>query len=227
MKSQLADFLSLIYPRTCFYCGEALTKTEEHLCLPCELNLPVSSSLSNKNELLTKFSYIPSVSAAFAYLEYKQEGMSQKLVQGIKYQGKRKLGKWLGGRFARIIQKQLLTNIDLILPLPIHKRRERARGYNQSEVICEGMAEVLDLPMVTDCIRRAIHTKTQTKKKKLDRWENMESVFEVTNPDAIESRNILILDDVITTGATMGMFCQELAKYQPNSIIVTALAAGK
>lgn len=227
MKSQLADFISLIYPRVCLHCRKPLSRAEEFLCLPCELSLPKSTYLTNKEDLCKKFAFQPKVIAAYAYLDFNKFGIAQKLVHNLKYQGKKDLGTWLGARFGRDLSKQDHAPFDLLIPSPLHANRQRHRGYNQSTCLAQGMSEPLSLPVCEDAVARTKETTTQTKKSKLKRWENMESVFTVTKPKEIEGRHILLVDDVITSGATIGMLCDELAKENPASISVAALAAGK
>ena len=226
MKSQLSDFLSLLYPKVCLNCNCGLTKEEEHLCLTCELSLPKSQYLTNKAELLKKFAFQPKVIDAYAYLDFIKEGIVQKLIHGLKYQGKQSLGVWLGQRFGEEM-KSRLDQIDLIIPIPLHANRMRTRGYNQSDRIAEGIGESMGIPVDTKTIIRAKETTTQTRKDKLNRWENIHSVFGVLDPEQVNQKNLLIVDDVITTGATLGTFCDEVAKYEPNSLTISALAAGK
>ncbi len=227
MKSQLADFLSLIYPRVCIHCSKPLSRTEEFLCLSCELSLPKSTYLTNKDELCKKFAFQPKVIAAFAFLDFNKFGIAQKLVHNLKYQGKKELGVWLGSKFGKELDKIEHVPFDAVIPSPLHPNRLRQRGYNQSTCLAQGLSGVLGVDIDEDLVARTRETTTQTKKSKLKRWENMEAVFEVKRPDEIGGRNLLLVDDVITSGATIGMLCDALAKENPASITVAALAAGK
>lgn len=227
MKSQLADFISLLYPRVCINCNKGLTKKEEHLCLTCELNLPKSTYLTKKGELLKKFIFQPKVTGAYAYLDYIKEGIVQKLIYGLKYGGKQELGVWLGRNFGKEIVIEANRPLDLILPVPLHQNRLRTRGYNQSDRIAEGLGHALNVAVGNTVAIRDKETSTQTQKTKISRWENMHSVFKVIDPECVNKKNILIVDDVITTGATLGVFCDEVAKHEPTSLTIAALAAGK
>lgn len=230
MKSQLADFISLMYPRVCINCNQGLTKNEIHLCLSCDLSLPKSPHLTNKGELLNKFAFQPKVTGAYAYLDYIKDGITQKLIRALKYDGKQELGFWLGQRFGVEIKKLLNQSdwsADLIIPIPLHSKRLRTRGYNQSDRIAEGIGQSLEVKVDLTSSIRSKETSTQTKKAKLSRWESMKSVFEVVESERINGKNILVIDDVITTGATLGGFCDEVAKHQPTSLMIAALAAGK
>ena len=227
MKSQLVDFISLLYPRVCINCNKGLTKNEEHLCLSCELSLPKSQHLTNKGELLKKFAFQPKVTGAYAYWDYMKEGIVQKLIYGLKYGGKQDLGVWLGRRFGNEIKGVMGQCVDLIVPIPLHSKRLQRRGYNQSDRIAEGVGEALHVSVGIDVAIRYKETTTQTHKARINRWKNMHSVFKVIDPESVNLKNILIVDDVITTGATLGVFCDELAKHDPTSLTIAALASGK
>ena len=227
MKSQLADFASLLYPRVCINCNKGLTKTEEHLCLSCELSLPKHQHGTNKDQLLKKFAFQPKVTEAYAYLDYTKDGIVQKLIQGLKYHGKQNLGVWLGMQFGNEIVKMIKDPMDLILPVPLHAKRLRTRGYNQSDRIAEGIGQALGVSTGLKVAIRNKETMTQTKKAKISRWENMQSVFTIVDFKKVEAKNVLVIDDVITTGATLGTFCDEIAKHNPASLIIGAIAAGK
>lgn len=227
MKSQLADFISLLYPRTCYTCDKSLTSAEKFLCLGCELNLPKWETSANKAELLKKFAHQPKVTESFALMSYMKSGMAQQLIQGIKYKGKKDLGIWLGEKLGLQLQKTIIKPFDLIIPVPLHRSRQKQRGYNQSDLIARGISTVMDVDMSTTAVARVKKTNTQTKKAKTDRWTSMDEVFEVINANELDGKVILIVDDVITTGATTGRLCDQIAKTDAQELIIAALAAGK
>ena len=228
MNSQISDFVSLIFPRVCVHCSRALTRKEEFLCLECELGLPKRSGWANKEQLLKKFAFQPKVTGAYAYLEFIKEGVVQKLIHQLKYQGKKELGIWLGRKYGTELKPIInSSSIDVIIPSPLHRNRIRQRGYNQSEQIAIGLSESLDTPIDSKAVTRVQETTSQTRKSRVKRWENMEKVFEVRNTEAVEGKNVLLIDDVITSGATIGMLCDEIAQKNPNTITIAALAAGK
>ena len=227
MFSQWTDFISLLFPQVCCNCEKPLTSKEDYLCLSCELDLPRSMSLSFQDSLLKKFSFISNVTHAFSYLYYYEGGVSQKLVHSVKYCGKKRLGRWLGIKFGTIIKEEMDLAVDLIIPVPIHHKRQKQRGYNQSEIISQGISEVLNVKLSSDSIYRKINTKSQTKKSWLLRWETMEKVFEVNRPDMLQNQNVMLFDDVITTGATIGLLAEEVSKCNPKSIILASLATSK
>lgn len=227
MKSQLADFVSLIYPRTCIVCNQSLTSAEKHLCLGCELNIPKWELSANKADLKKKFAYQPQVIEVFAFMNYLKGGMAQKLIHALKYLGKKDLGVWLGEEFGKSVKTRVHDSVDLIIPVPLHSSRLKQRGYNQSDLIAKGLSKSLEIDFSDSVVERTKKTNTQTKKAKTDRWSSMDSVFAVCKPRAIENQRIMIIDDVVTTGATTGRLCDEIAKCNPKAITVAALAVGK
>src|SRR5690606_10554592 len=127
----------------------------------------------------------------------------QQLMHQFKYKKNREIGFYLGKIMGETIRKSGRFAVDALVPLPLFASREKKRGYNQSAVLCDGMAESLKLPVLKDVIIRSHHTETQTRKGRIDRWQNMEGKFELVRPKAIEGKHLLLVDDVITTGATL------------------------
>jgi ComF family protein len=197
------------------------------LCLGCELNIPKWDLSANKADLEKKFAYQPRVSAAFAFMNYLKGGMAQKLIHALKYLGKKDLGIWLGEEFGKSLKTRVHGSVDLIVPVPLHRSRLKQRGYNQSDLIAKGLSNSLDIEFSDSTVERVKKTNTQTKKVKTDRWSSMDSVFSVSEPGRIDGQNIMIIDDVITTGATTGRLCDEIAKCNPKYITIAALAVGK
>jgi ComF family protein len=224
MLRLLHDFFNLIYPRVCFLCNRSLMRTEEHICLGCQLDLPVLLNDPQNPTLLKKFSFQPKVTGAWAYLEYIKGGMAQQLIHAIKYKQRDDLAIWLGRSMGKKWKSVGIHLPDFIVPLPLHISRQRQRGYNQSERIAIGVAEALDVSVRSDLVQRVKRTETQTKKSKVGRWQNIEEVFEVNSPEEFQGKRIMVLDDVITTGATLGMLCDVLAEHAPREILVAALA---
>lgn len=201
------ELLNLFYPNLCLLCEAALVDGEEQLCARCLCRLPYTRFADPVNNpvahlLIDKEKIV----SATAYLRFEQGSRVQRLIHALKYHGNKKLG-YLLGRYAAL---ELLrtdasfAEADLILPVPLHPRKHRKRGYNQSEWIARGIASVLDIPVCTTAVRRDVMTESQTRKTGYDRWTNVDAVFSVSDPDGIKGRHVLVVDDVITTGATAG-----------------------
>lgn len=221
----LSDFLSLIYPATCLKCNQTLISAENFICTSCKVDLPVTNDHFNpENELFQKFAYEPLVKSASAYLYYNEEGVAQKLIHALKYEGKNQVGNLLGEMYGKSIAD--LFRPDIIIPIPIHTKKLRRRGYNQSLGIAEGFAEHFEKAEVReDLISRVKYTETQTRKNKLSRWLNVENIYSVIKED-LTGKVVVVVDDVVTTGATIGMLCSKLKEANVSSIHIICAARG-
>ena len=146
-------------------------------------------------------------------------------MHSLKYKGNTEVGENLGKLLGHRLQKSsLYSKIDLIIPVPLHPKKEKKRGYNQSECIANGLAEVLQTPVDTNCLTRIKATDSQTKKGRYTRYENMEEVFSLVQPSAIADKHVLLVDDVITTGATLEACANALLKKGASQISIAAIA---
>ena len=220
----LRDFISLIFPNTCLNCRQSLLSEEKYLCTSCKIDLPLTNDhLNPQNELFQKFAFEPKIKSASAFLYLQKGGVSQKLLYEIKYRGKSDLATSLGNWYGEIIEA---LSVDFILPVPLHKSKLKKRGFNQSEKIAEGLNLFLQSEIKINLIQRIKITGTQTRKSKIDRWKNMINVFSETFED-LEGKSVLVVDDVITTGATIGMLCQRLSEANVAAIHLLSIARGR
>lgn len=223
----LEDFVDLIFPRVCLGCNTILLHQEEHVCMKCRLSLPKTNYHGYQdNPLYQKFVYEAKVSRVTAYLHFYKGGIAQKIIHELKYRSNPEPAEILSRLFARDLVKAEWKP-DLILPIPIHQSKLKVRGYNQSEKIALVMADEFKVPVITQAIIRRVKTTSQTRKSKVERWINIESVYEVISADHINNRSILIVDDVLTTGATIGELVDLLVKSGAREIMIATLAAGK
>jgi ComF family protein len=199
------DFMSLIYPRRCEACGNALYQHEEFICSFCHVSLPRSNyHLLPENEILRLLAGRVPLKHASSVFVYEKKGRVQGMLHAIKYQDQKELGAYLGRLYASgQSEKEVFKGVDVIVPIPLHRKKLRSRGYNQSEWFARGLSEALEKPLDTSSLVRVAHTATQTRKKKYERWENVEGIFKLLNPGAFAGRHVLLVDDVITTGATI------------------------
>ncbi len=226
VKTLVKDFFFLLYPRHCIACDEALVASEAHICTSCLYNLPKTwYHYSDENPLAKMFWGRIDLEQAAAFLFY-DKGMSvQRFIHEIKYRSNKELGNYLGRLYASDLSKfGVYKNADYLVPVPLHPKKEKDRGYNQSEIIAQGMSTVLGVPVNTTNLRRKVHTESQTKKNKLQRWENVRDIFELTTPHAFDNKHILLIDDVITTGATIESCA--MALHAAKNIRITALSLG-
>ncbi|WP_298551922.1 ComF family protein [uncultured Parabacteroides sp.] len=201
----LNDLLNLFYSRLCLLCQTPLVKGEEHICLHCSNHLPYTHFTDMEtNPVCRLFEGKVSFVAATALLHFTKGGSGQKLIHSLKYHGNKKLGYELGRMAATAYRETgLFDTVDLLLPVPLHPKRMRQRGYNQSEWIARGIQSVIGIPVDTSSLSRIKKTESQTRKQIFERSENVEDIFRLSNADALKNKHVLLLDDVITTGSTI------------------------
>lgn len=223
------DFLALVFPVTCAVCKTSLYVFEDHLCRKCEANLPVTSYhlIPETSDLKTKILGLVEVENVMAYLKYSKKGVSQILLHQLKYKNKPGLGTALGRLYGRLLAENgYLERWDGIVAVPLHREKLRRRGYNQSECFAEGLAESLSIPQLY-VLRRNYNTTTQTRKTRIQRWENVSDVFELVESEFISGRRILLVDDVMTTGATLAACANVIRNANPTRLDLAVIAAGK
>lgn len=219
-----SDFISLIFPQNCVNCKQSLISEEKFLCTVCKIDLPYTNDHDDfENALKQKFVFEQKIQTASSYLYFYQGGVAQKLLHELKYKGKKEIGTLLGRWYAKDLSK---LEFDLIIPVPLHKSKLSRRGYNQSDAIAEGIADVLGKVVDRSLISREIATMTQTKKSKVERWATLENVYSEVKVD-LSDLSVLVIDDVITTGATVGMLCSRLANADVKAIHIASIARGK
>ncbi|MBX0291772.1 ComF family protein [Hymenobacter sp. HSC-4F20] len=207
LPTMLADFIGLLFPQVCLACQEPLARGEDHLCTACRAQLPYTDYHRlppADNPLARRFWGKLPVQHAFSYLRFQKHGRVQHLLHQLKYRGQQEVGRVLGRWFGQeLAQAGFGPEFDLILPVPLHARKLASRGYNQADSFAEGLAASLGCPWSAHGLRRLTQTESQTRKSRLQRWQNVAEVFEVADPATVAGRRILIVDDVLTTGATL------------------------
>ena len=222
----LADTWNVIFPDLCLACEQPLTSGEKIICLSCQLELPKTDYHTFPDNPVAKHFWgkIP-VEFATALYHFHKSTRIQHLLHQLKYKGRKDVGVQLGKLFGYTLQKvDAVKNIDMITSVPLHKDKELKRGYNQADAICEGLSEVLHIPFDKHAITRMKFSETQTKKGRLERWENVKEIFSVPDPARAEGKHILIIDDVITTGSTIEACAVEFLKYSGVKISIAAVA---
>lgn len=199
------DFVSLIFPNHCLSCNDSLVKGENLICTGCMLEMPrTNHHLDYSNSLKNRLSGRIQVEYVMALFKFSKSGRVQGLLHALKYKNHPELAVMLGNLYGeRMIDGNFSGVFDLIIPVPLHPSRKRKRGYNQSAKFAEGLSQKLQIPYSDDIMERTIKTDTQTRKSKLSRWQNINEVFRVKNAEAIKCKKILLVDDVVTTGATL------------------------
>jgi len=220
------DFISLLFPRLCNGCGEPLMKNEKLICTNCYIAIPRSNfHLETDNVVEKIFWGRCKLERAAAFSIYNKDSRIRKLVHNMKYRGVREIGLELGRMYGNDLAKsEFLKGVDLIIPVPLHPSKERKRGFNQSMEIAKGLSIATGIPIESGTLLRAPVRQTQTKLTRIDRWSNVEGIFYVKDPDKIANKHLLLVDDVITTGATIESCAAELLKGENTLVSVVALA---
>lgn len=205
IKPLANDLLHLFFPHNCEGCGTDILNDKSILCANCFLQLPETSFTGKHNNPVEKIFYGRiRIEHATALFYYSKDSMLQHLVTELKYHGNREIGLWIGRLMGQVFAtSKSFTTIDAIVPLPLNPIREKKRGYNQAGLIAEGIQQVWSKPVITDALTRKVFTETQTHKDRITRWQTMQGVFEVTAADQLASKHILLIDDIVTTGATL------------------------
>ncbi|MFN8206753.1 MAG: ComF family protein [Bacteroidales bacterium] len=200
----LDDFIALLYPRICAGCSATLYRQERWLCSRCLYHLPRTNFHRWRNNPVEMIFWgrVP-VQYATAGFYFHKKGRFQKIVHEFKYRGGKELGQELGRIIGYDLAGSCFTESSLIVPVPLHISKLRKRGYNQSECIARGLSEVMDRPLDLESLQRAVPSSTQTRKSRFERWKNVEEIFCLRNPECFSNQHVLLVDDVVTTGATL------------------------
>ncbi len=228
---QLAeDFVGLVYPKLCVVCNGHLLKTEQGFCFTCELELPRTYDELNPvaNPASRVFWGRFPVEAAASCFVFTGQGKVQELVHNLKYNGRKDAGIAAGFYYGNILKtiSPFLT-ADLIIPVPLHEDKLHKRGYNQATCIAQGLSEAMNVPYSEKILLRLKATSSQTRKSREQRWENVGEVFAVSAKNKLEGKHIVIVDDVVTTGATIEACVLPLLDIPGVKISVVSLAAAR
>lgn len=225
----LTDFVGLFFPEYCRGCSDALVYGEDLICTRCLLNLPRSDyHLEIENPFFNKFRGRIKVDCVIAYLKFVKGSSAQHLLHALKYKNQSEIGVALGRLYGSdLVNAGYKGKFDLIVPVPLHRMKRKRRGYNQSEEFGKGLAGVLGVPCCDDVLFRRIDTQTQTRKSKLNRWNNVSDVFLVKRRDAIQDKKVLLVDDVVTTGATLEACGASLLDAGSSSVSFACIAAAQ
>jgi ComF family protein len=220
------DFISLFYPRLCVICGELLVADEKHFCLECFLKLPKTNYHSNPdNRAIDRFAGKINLEKGASFLYYDKGGLTQKLIAEIKYRDNRNLGVWIGALLAKEwLSSGFFHNIDYLIPVPLHPKKERKRGFNQAEMIALGISQITGIRINTKNVVRRKANATQTKKNLFERWKNTKGLFEAKDIDFFNNKHVLIVDDVLTTGSTLEAVAQSILKAKNIKLSILSLA---
>jgi len=210
--SRLADTIA---PRACCVCHNRLAISEEVICASCNIRLPRTrfAASPRDNEMAQNFWIQTPVEKAAALFYYSPRSETANIIYDMKYHHRPEIGTFMGRQTAaEFMQHHFFDDIDVIVPVPISKKRRKQRGYNQSEMIAQGVSEVSGVPVDTTIVSRGIFVDSQTHKHRWGRLENVATAFHLDKPEAVKGKHVLIVDDIITTGATLIALANEIQK---------------
>jgi ComF family protein len=225
-RSYFADFVGLLFPQLCPACGESLMANEQIICTNCQYSLPLTNfHLQADNIVARQFWGKVNVQAAYALYYFTKGGKVQNLVHHLKYKGMQQIGHAAGSiAGAQLVKNEVFYSADVIIPVPLHKKRLKQRGYNQSTSFAEGLAQKLNAVVDDTSLIRTRATETQTKKGRFTRFENMQEVFIVIDPEKLKNKHILLVDDIVTTGSTLEACAVELLKIEGIKLSIATIA---
>ena len=220
------DFLGLLFPEICITCGDRVVSQDRFVCFRCWHDLPVTNyHFTTENKVAQIFWGRAMIENATSYFTYRKGSNYQKLIHGIKYKGFKELGFETGRKFGFVLSEaEHFRNADVIVPVPLHPKKQKMRGYNQSEWIARGMADSMNKTLSSGNLARKMFTATQTRKNRFERWQNVDGIFEVENPEAFAGKHILLVDDVVTTGSTLEACAFQLLKIENIKVSIATLA---
>ena len=222
----LKNLIHLFFPPVCSGCHSFLLTNETVICTNCRHHLPQTHHhLQTENEAFKKFyGRIPVIHVS-AFLYFHKKGMVQELIHNLKYRGHQEIGTQLGHWYAEALKNNpAINSVDVIVPVPIHKKRRHNRGYNQVDNFAKALSNELNIPVENDVLVRKIHSKTQSKKNLLGRMEGIDQVFDVVFAEKEHNKHFLLLDDVLTTGATLEACARAILKIPGAKISIVCMA---
>ncbi len=228
-RKYLKSLLELFYPNLCLCCAQRSLSQGQSFCIPCLHQFPLTNHFEmDDNELVQRFLGRVKLEAGMALLYNYKSGLVSGMIHQLKYKRNKFVGSELGILIGdKLKEKDNFIMPDYILPVPIHPKRRKKRGYNQSEIIGQSISTILNIPMLTDVLFKKISTTTQTKKSRVDRMNNIFKSFSVKNTEQLTGKHILIVDDVMTTGATIEACAESLKDVVDLKISVVTLAIAK
>lgn len=213
-------------PHSCFGCNDRLIRGEKLLCTVCRHQLPLTDYTFNEENPVDRIFYGRiNIKKASAFLHFTDFGIVKNLIHQLKYKNQEHIGEFLGNWYGQILKENNhLPRIDFVIPVPLHHKKLKKRGYNQTALFSKKLAEHLNSVYLDNVLIKTANTRTQTKKTRLARWYENKSLFALKDTQLLENKSILLVDDVITTGATMELCGEELLKIKGCTLYIASMA---
>jgi ComF family protein len=224
--SALNYLAELFFPRLCVVCGDRLIEQEQWICLHCLHHIPRTNfHLDGENRVAQLFYGRVQIESATSFFYFSKGSKYQSLLHNLKYKGMKELGAEIGKHFAiDLMQSEVFSSVDIVCPVPLHPSKEKKRGYNQSWWIASGIARQMQKELSADNLKRVTATETQTRKSRFERWQNVEGIFELSDPEAFSGKHVLLVDDVVTTGSTLEACAQTILSQTGAKVSIVTLA---
>lgn len=205
IKDIFNSFIDTLFPRICPVCNNVLLSHEKHICTKCRIDIPITRyHMQEFNAMEQLFAGKTPIEKAVGYFFYEKGNPYSNILHNIKYRNNPQLGQYVAKLFAQeLLSRNIFRDIDCIIPVPLHHRKKIQRGYNQSEYIAKGFSEVFDIPVHNNIIIAHKSHESQTNKGIYERWLNTQNIFSAQDTQVLENKHVLIVDDVVTTGATL------------------------
>ena len=226
LRQLFNDTLHLFFPHHCAGCGTDALPASGLLCLRCIHQLPYTGyeAIAN-NPVENIFRGRLAINAGSSCFYFSKGHLMQHLIHELKYKGNKGIGEYMGALMGRaMLAGSRFTQVDYLVPLPLYADKEFKRGYNQSTILCKGISSVTQIPIMEQNVIRQHYTDTQTKKHRAERWENVAGSFAIKKPALLQGKKVLLVDDVITTGATLEACGQAMAHIPGIAIYISSLA---
>jgi len=229
LRLYLKDFASTIYPNLCYVCWQETPINKRKICLNCLVDLPYTDHFQYNNNLVTKkFEGRFPLEYGAAFINFYKGSQFTDMIHRFKYEGRKKIGHVLGDMAGRkFIKSNWHDKIDIIIPVPLHPARRAKRGYNQSTEFARGIKEHTGIPIIENLLIKSTYTTTQTDKGRTDRLANVLGTFSIKNKHKYTGRHFLLIDDVITTGATLEACALTLLQIPGSKVSILSLAVAR
>jgi ComF family protein len=219
------ELLQLVYPHICLGCNAPIHRNEHLLCIDCYRQIPITGKYKPNNAVEKLYWGRFEFEWAYALLYFSKKNIAAKLLHGLKYDGRAEIGELLGTLIANALRAKMSTRLSsVIIPVPLHKNKQASRGFNQSTIIADSLGKALQIQVLHDAVIRSKNTDTQTRKNRVQRLENMQAAFEIKEPELLQFKHIILLDDVCTSGATIEGCALQILKVPGTSISIISAA---